>query len=89
MLKGLEGVKTHAHREWIPIFDNSQDIPALAEKAYEVLSTHLETHGFLLGGHGLYTWGMDVAQARRHVEIFEFLFEVAARREFAGSQNES
>src|SRR6185436_4850184 len=26
MLKGLEGVKTHEHHEWIPIVENSQDM---------------------------------------------------------------
>ena len=36
-------------------------------------------HGFLLSGHGLYTWGRDLAEARRHIEIFEFLFECVAR----------
>jgi len=43
-----------------------------------------DTHGFLLSAHGLYTWGEDVAQAHRHVEIFEFLLETVGRREFAG-----
>ena len=27
MLKGLSGVTTHAHREWLPIVDNDQDMP--------------------------------------------------------------
>jgi methylthioribulose-1-phosphate dehydratase len=36
-------------------------------------------HGFLLRGHGLYTWGDDLAQARRHVEILEFLLETTGR----------
>jgi ribulose-5-phosphate 4-epimerase/fuculose-1-phosphate aldolase len=36
-------------------------------------------HGFLLSGHGLYTWGRDLAEARRHIEIHEFLFEVVGR----------
>ncbi len=31
--------------------------------------------GFLLAGHGLYTWGDSLEEAKRHVEIFEFLFE--------------
>ena len=84
MLKGLEGVRTHEHREWIPIFENAQDIRALAEKVTARLQRETQAHGFLLSGHGLYTWGEDVAQARRHVEIFEFLFEVVGRREFAG-----
>lgn len=82
MLKGLEGVKTHVHREWIPIFPNNQDIPALAQKVSAELQRDPAPHGFLLSGHGLYTWGEDWAQARRHIEIFEFLFEVTGRREF-------
>jgi methylthioribulose-1-phosphate dehydratase len=86
MLKGLEGVKTHEHREWVPIFANDQDIPALAEKVEADLNRDRASHGFLLSGHGLYTWGEDLAQARRHIEIFEFLFEVTGRREF-GSPN--
>ena len=82
MLKGLEGVKTHEHREWVPIFANDQDISALAGKVEAELKRDLASHGFLLAGHGLYTWGEDLAQARRHIEIFEFLFEVIGRREF-------
>ncbi len=35
----------------------------------------LAAHGFLIAGHGLYAWGRDVAEARRHVEGFEFLCE--------------
>ncbi len=81
MLKGLEGVKTHEHREWLPIVENSQDIPALAASIEAVLRSHPGSHGFLLRAHGLYTWGEDVAQARRHVEIMEFLLEVLGRRE--------
>ena len=82
MLKGLEGVKTHDHREWIPIFANDQDISVLAEKVEAALNRDSASHGFLLSGHGLYTWGEDLAQARRHIEIFEFLFAVVGRREF-------
>src|SRR5215475_1970605 len=81
MLKGLEGVKSHEHQEWIPIFENSQDIPALAKEVEALLKQDPRPHGFLLRGHGLYTWGESVAQARRHVEIFEFLLEVVGRRE--------
>lgn len=85
MLKGLEGVRTHEHREWLPILPNAQEIGALAEKVEEVLDREKDAHGFLLGGHGLYTWGVDLGQARRHVEIFEFLLEVVGRREFGGA----
>ena len=29
-------------------------------------------YGYLIRRHGLYTWGRDLEEARRHVEIFEF-----------------
>ena len=82
MLKGLAGVTTHEHSEWVPIFDNTQDIPALAEQVRHRLngSRHLIQHGFLIRRHGLYTWGSDLDEAKRHIEIFEFLFECVARR---------
>jgi methylthioribulose-1-phosphate dehydratase len=79
MLKGLQGVTTHEHREWIPIFDNDQDIPRLARAVEATLAEHPETHAVLLRRHGLYTWGDTVADAERHVEILEFLFEAQGR----------
>ncbi len=80
MLKGLSGVTTHEAEVFVPIFANSQDIPRLAEEVAKLLAGHPEKRGFLLAGHGLYTWGGSLAEAKRHVEIFEFLFELAARR---------
>jgi methylthioribulose-1-phosphate dehydratase len=79
MLKGLEGVRTHEHKEWLPILENSQDYDSLAQAVEELLRQHPKAHGFLLRRHGLYTWGVDLAAAKRHVEIFEFLFEVMGR----------
>ena len=80
MLKGLDGVKTHEHREWIPIVDNDQDIPRLAARVQEVLRAQPAAHAFLISGHGLYTWGRTIAEAERHVEILEFLLETQGRR---------
>jgi methylthioribulose-1-phosphate dehydratase len=80
MLKGLDGIATHEHSEWLPIIENSQDMKALANSVETVLNRHPESHGFLLRRHGLYTWGRDIAEAKRHVEILEFLLEVLGRR---------
>jgi methylthioribulose-1-phosphate dehydratase len=82
MLKGLEGVTTHQHRAWVTIYDNSQDIPTLADLIMRDLAkpNGPTVHGFLLRHHGLYTWGRDLFAATRHVEIFEFLFECLGRR---------
>ncbi|HEY7544110.1 MAG TPA: methylthioribulose 1-phosphate dehydratase [Blastocatellia bacterium] len=79
MLKGLSGVRTHLHREWLPVIENSQDMSALARTVEGVLTQHKEAHAFLLRGHGLYTWGRDLVEARRHIEILEFLLEVTGR----------
>jgi methylthioribulose-1-phosphate dehydratase len=87
MLKGLSGVRSHNHREWLPILENSQDVPALARSVETILRDHPAAHGYLLRGHGLYTWGEDLAQAKRHLEILEFLLEVEGRRYCAAARD--
>ena len=79
MLKGLAGVTTHEHAEWVPIIPNTQDYARMSADVTSALRRHPQAHGLLLRGHGLYTWGRDLAEARRHVEILEFLFEVTGR----------
>jgi methylthioribulose-1-phosphate dehydratase len=79
MLKGLQNVSTHEHREWLPIIENSQDMLTLAESIGDTLRKHKDAHGFLLRRHGLYSWGSDLPQAKRHVEILEFLLEALGR----------
>jgi methylthioribulose-1-phosphate dehydratase len=79
MLKGLEGVRTHKHREWLPILENSQDMVELGDRVSKALQASPGLHGFLLKEHGLYTWGAGLQEAKRHVEILEFLMEVLVR----------
>ena len=79
MLKGLQGVRTHEHTEFIPIIENSQDMPALAGVVGQTLENHKRAHAFLLRRHGLYSWGQSLAEAKRHIEILEFLFEIMGR----------
>lgn len=80
MLKGLCGVTTHEHKEFVPIIPNSQDYVALSETIARLLRENSDIHGFYLHRHGLYTWGNTIVEARRHIEIFEFLFEVVGRQ---------
>jgi methylthioribulose-1-phosphate dehydratase len=79
MLKGLDSVRTHEHSEWIPIIENSQDMKTLSATVTVLLREHPEIHGFMLSGHGLYTWGKTIEEAERHVEVMEFLLEVFGR----------
>ena len=73
MLKGLEGIPSHASRIAIPVLANDQDLQRLRATA----EPHLvqAPYGLLIAGHGLYAWGRDLASARRHLEILEFLLE--------------
>jgi methylthioribulose-1-phosphate dehydratase len=87
MLKGLMGVRTHEHREWLPILNNSQDTSELSQNVSS-LCTHSGIHGFLLRGHGLYTWGTSLQEAKRHIEILEFLMEVSVRSHQSAIQGE-
>jgi len=86
MLKGLDGVVTHEHREWLPILENSQDMEALAAETKQMLEQNPQVHGFLIRRHGMYTWGKDLAEAARHVEILEFLLESVGRRQMMEPQ---
>jgi methylthioribulose-1-phosphate dehydratase len=81
MLKGLDGITTHESSCWIPIFDNTQDIPKLAEQVDAYLQSEKSERcwGYLIRRHGMYTWGRDLAEATRHVEVFEFLLECLGR----------
>ena len=79
MLKGLAGVETHEHREWLPIVENSQDWNRAAPMVAEVLRGQPAAHGLLIRRHGLYTWGRDLGEAGRHLEALEFLLEVSGR----------
>jgi len=82
MLKGLHGITTHESSVDLTIFPNTQDIDTLAvevERRVKDAANPLR-HGFLMAGHGLYTWGKDLAEARRQVEVLEFLFEVVTQK---------
>jgi methylthioribulose-1-phosphate dehydratase len=79
MLKGLEGIVTHEHREWIPVIENDQNMDRLAGVVRDTLEAHPSAHAFMLRRHGLYTWGRTLDEAVRHVEILEFLLESVGR----------
>ncbi|NRB49584.1 MAG: methylthioribulose 1-phosphate dehydratase [Saprospiraceae bacterium] len=75
VLKGISGIKTHESSVDLPIFANSQDMQHLSEDIALYWDKHPALSGFLLAGHGLYTWGKSIAEAKRHIEVFEFLFD--------------
>ncbi|WPU21479.1 methylthioribulose 1-phosphate dehydratase [Cedecea neteri] len=80
MQKTLTGQQTHLNTVPIAIFDNDQDIDALAKRIERYAEQTPLNYGFLLRGHGLTCWGKDVAEARRQLEGLEFLFECEMQR---------
>jgi len=88
ILKGLTGIKNHQTEIIIPIFPNTQYIPELAQQFGDWLQNNPATWGILIEGHGLYTWGNSIAAAKRHLEVFEFIFDCLLTLKIYGdSQN--
>jgi methylthioribulose-1-phosphate dehydratase len=81
ILKAFAGITSHEAAIEVPVLSNTQDIPALADQVEALLDERC-MWGYLIEGHGLYAWGGDMAEARRHLEAFEFLLrcELELRR---------
>jgi len=73
LLKAFYGNSTHETAVDVPVFSNTQDMNILAAQVDALLDQQC-LWGYLIDGHGLYAWGRDMAEARRHLEAFEFLF---------------
>ena len=71
--KAFTGVMTHEQDIEFPIFENTQDIAALSEQVRAHFRQHPEQPGYLIRGHGLYTWAGTMNDCLRHVEALEFL----------------
>src|SRR5687768_17182506 len=72
LLKAFAGNTTHEAAIDVPVLANTQDMPTLAAQVDALLDAQC-MWGYLIDGHGLYAWGGDMAEARRHLEAFEFL----------------
>ena len=74
LLKAFHGNDTHEAEVDIPVFPNTQDMHTLAAQVDALLDRQC-MWGYLIDGHGLYAWGHDMAEARRHLAAFEFLLD--------------
>lgn len=84
LLKAFPGVTTHEARVSLPIFDNTQNISMLARRVAELWRKR-PFFGYLIRGHGLYTWGRTMDDALRSVEALEFLFACELERKKVSS----
>lgn len=80
IVKAFSGYSTHEERFTVPVFANDQDIPRLSAKVEQWLSSVHKPRAYLIRGHGLYTWGKDMAECFRHLEAMEYLLECEVKR---------
>jgi methylthioribulose-1-phosphate dehydratase len=79
LLKAFNGIDTHESRVVIPVFENDQNIPRLATKVDQYMGIHGSIYGYVIAGHGLYTWGRSVQETLRHLEALDYLFDCEIR----------
>jgi methylthioribulose-1-phosphate dehydratase len=73
LLKAIAGHTTHETRIDLPVFPNTQDMSELVGQVDDWIRADKPLYGYLIDGHGIYTWGRDMAETERHIEAFEFL----------------
>lgn len=88
--KLFEGYSDPGRPLRLPVFPNEQDIEQLAAQIDAHMGTHGTGHAYLIAGHGLYSWGESIDQARHRIEALEFMLacELATVRQ-AGLGNET
>ena len=73
--KAISGQDTHEGILEIPVFPNTQHMPELVARVDAWLDAGKPLHAYLIDGHGIYTWGRDMAETMRHLEALEFLLD--------------
>lgn len=71
--KAIAGYTTHASVLDLPVFPNTQEMAELVVHVDAWLDAGRPLHGYLIDGHGIYTWGTTMTETKRHLEAFEFL----------------
>lgn len=75
LLKAFSGISTHESAIAMPIFANTQDIASLVDEVIKYLNKKIPCWGYLIRGHGVYTWGKDMTETLRHLEAIEYLIQ--------------
>jgi methylthioribulose-1-phosphate dehydratase len=82
MLKGIPGL-SNTDTHLVPVVTNTPREPELTADVERVLADDrfASAHAIGVRDHGAYIWGADAWEAKKHTEVYHFLFEaVRARR---------
>ena len=80
LLKAFPGINSHAVTLSVPVFANDQNIPRLMNKVDGYLAHTEMVFGYIIAGHGFYTWGRTITDALHHVEALDYLFGCELRQ---------
>lgn len=80
LLKAFPGLPTHDAAIDLPVFDNDQDIPRLQAAVDARWAAGDCPPGYLIRGHGIYVWGVDMPQALLRLEAVEFMLTCELER---------
>ena len=81
MLKGIRG-GTNRDLHLVPVIRNTPRESELVDQVSTALADprYASSYAILVQDHGAYIWGADVWEAKRHTEVYHFLFEAACAR---------
>ena len=81
MLKGIPDV-TNTDVHLVPVIRNTPRERELVDQLDTVFADprFAAAHAVLVRDHGAYIWGDDVMDAKRHTEVYHFLFEATVAR---------
>lgn len=81
MLKGIPGV-SNSDVHLVPVIRNTPREPELVRQLQDVFADPRfeRACAVLVRDHGAYIWGDDVLAAKRHTEVYHFLFEATVAR---------
>jgi methylthioribulose-1-phosphate dehydratase len=83
MMKGITGVGYHDVCE-VPIINNTAHECELTETMADAMKAYPKSHAVLVRRHGVYVWGDDWKQAKKHAECYDYLFAAAVRMKQMG-----
>jgi methylthioribulose-1-phosphate dehydratase len=76
MIKGIAGHGYHDVCE-VPVIENTAHERDLADSMGKAIDAWPKAHAVLVRRHGVYIWGRDWREAKRHAECYDYLFAAA------------
>ncbi len=80
-LEMMKGIRGHGYHDElvVPIIENTAHEHELADSMAAAMEAYPKSFAVLVRRHGVYVWGADWVEAKRHAECYDYLFEAAVK----------